>query len=90
MTIWARRSLFREEFDMDNWSLSVEEKESSVLFEVELEGNVEWDLEGFSFDNRVDMITAVGQDSAELVMSEDFTGFRIEVPHSALPEDYLD
>lgn len=90
MTIWARRSLFRQEFDMDKWDLSVEEKDESVVFVVELVGDVQFDLDSFGFDNTLEMITAVGQDSADLLIGNDFTGVRVEVPRTALPEDYLD
>lgn len=91
MTIWARRSLFREHFDMDKWELSVEEHDDYIVFTTELkEGEAVFDLESFGFNDLIDTITIVGQDSAELVISEDFSGFRVEVPRESLPEDYMD
>lgn len=90
MTIWARRSLFRQEFDMDEWTLSVEENDESVVFVMELVGEVTFDLDGYDFDSTFDLITAIGQDSADLIIGDGFTGIRVDVPRTALPEDYLD
>lgn len=90
MTIWARRSLFRQLFDMDEWELTVQENNDTVLFELELQGGATFDLESFEYDDTINTLTAVGQNSAELIIEDDFTGFRVEVPRSSLPEDYLD
>lgn len=90
MTLWARRSLFREQFDMNTWELSVTETDDSVVFCIALIGEEKFDLDNFKFKNMIDTITGVGQDSAEFIVGPNITEFRIEVPERALPDDYMD
>lgn len=89
MTIWARRSLFRELFG-DDWNILMRREKESVTFIMIPRGDVTMDVDSLEWSSIQDTLTGVGAETVEFFVKGGNTGFRVTVDRDRLPEDFDD